>query len=95
MKNRKLNLDELQVESFVTSFDAYQDGTVKGGGYDVKQDTSIPTEDTAIFTSTGVSTPQLTPTRQSIMEVDTGGCQHTEVTKTINTTQIPTDAKHL
>ncbi|MEQ9441159.1 MAG: pinensin family lanthipeptide [Cyclobacteriaceae bacterium] len=31
MAKRKLNLDELRVESFVTSFEADHDGTVKGG----------------------------------------------------------------
>ena len=31
MSKRKLNLDELQVESFVTSFESDHDGTVKGG----------------------------------------------------------------
>jgi len=31
MSKRKLNLDELQVESFVTSFESDHDATVKGG----------------------------------------------------------------
>jgi hypothetical protein len=33
MSKRKLNLDELQVESFVTSFESDHDATVKGGGF--------------------------------------------------------------
>ena len=83
MKTRKLNLDELEVESFVTSFDAYQDGTVRGGKEMTvpitdDQETTIPTGDTPIYRSTTVSTPELTPTRQTFMEADTGGCQHTD-----------------
>jgi len=79
MTKRKLNLDELQVESFVTSFDAYQDGTVRGGVIIQKDDiTTIKSKDTPIWTSGGLSTPQLTPTRQTFMEADTGGCQHTD-----------------
>jgi hypothetical protein len=75
MKNRKLNLDELQVESFVTSFDAYQEGTVRGGLIANERVTTIPIKDTPIYTSTGRSTPDITPTRQTFKDMDTGGCQ--------------------
>ncbi|MEM9674425.1 MAG: pinensin family lanthipeptide [Bacteroidota bacterium] len=34
MSKRKLNLDELEVESFVTSFESDHDATVKGGAFD-------------------------------------------------------------
>jgi len=83
MKNRKLNLDELQVESFVTSFDAYQDGTVKGGALiQKKNETTIYSKDTPIWTSGSLSTPQVTPTRETFAEADTGGCQVGDLTKT-------------
>lgn len=32
MKNKKLNLNELRVKSFVTSFQSDQENTIKGGG---------------------------------------------------------------
>ena len=32
MKNKKLNLDELKVKSFVTDFENGKENTVKGGG---------------------------------------------------------------
>lgn len=83
MNKRKLNLDELQVESFVTSFDAYQDGTVRGGVIIQKEaQTTIQPKDTPIWTSADLSTPQLTPTRETFAEEDTGGCQIGDLTKT-------------
>jgi len=83
MKNRKLNLDELQVESFVTSFDAYQDGTVRGGAIIQKEaQTTIQPEDTPIWKSGGLSTPQLTPARETFADADTRGCPIGGLTKT-------------
>ncbi|MEQ9441158.1 MAG: pinensin family lanthipeptide [Cyclobacteriaceae bacterium] len=88
MKKHKLSLDELRVESFVTSFDAHHDGTVKGGIND-DHVTTIPTRDTPIYRSTGVSTPELTETRFTFMEADTGGCQHTDIgCRTVTLTQL-------
>jgi len=81
MTKRKLNLDELKVESFVTSFDAQNDGTVKGGALIPKEDitTTIPNKDTPIYTSGDLHTPKLTETRFTFMEADTGGCKHTDI----------------
>ncbi len=33
MKNKKLNLNELKVKSFVTDFDSADSNTIKGGGF--------------------------------------------------------------
>lgn len=77
-KMEKLNLGALKVKSFVTEI-----GHIKGGVIATRNcqwiisddfETSIPTNQTPLLTSTSVSTPQLTETRQTFANPH-GNCQ--------------------
>jgi hypothetical protein len=77
MKKKRLNLENLNVKSFVTSLNAEKDiDTIKGG---LEAFPRTFGTDCGYATGAGCTNDVGCNPRYTFMDADTGGCQHTDL----------------